>query len=105
MDENHHLGESPLGHIQLPFNFIDHFLLDFMHLACLGTMKKLLTYWLTDLRYKISHTQKTLLSERLEDFRHQICEEFPRTPRSVVYYNMWKATEYRFFFNSIVDLL
>lgn len=40
----HHTGISPFERIQLPM--VTTFPLDYMHLVCLGQMKKLLTLWL-----------------------------------------------------------
>lgn len=42
----HHTGTSPLLFIKPPIDMIASFLLDFMHLVCLGIMKKILDYWL-----------------------------------------------------------
>ena len=43
----HRNGKTPLLKIQRFIDMIHQFSLDFMHLCCLGVVKKLLEYWLT----------------------------------------------------------
>ena len=95
--EGHHNGDTPLSDVNPRIDLVSKFVIDFMHLICLGIMKKLLLYWLTDKRYKMSNFSKTLLSQRLKNLIPEIPDEFTRKPRSVTYVSMWKATELRFF--------
>jgi len=62
----HHINISPL--IEIPqLDMINHFVLDFMHLCCLGIMKKLLIdYWLGGNRStKLSQNSRCRLSQIL----------------------------------------
>ena len=43
-DEDHHLGPSLLRNMNL--GAVTQFPLDYMHLACLGAMKRLLLLWI-----------------------------------------------------------
>ena len=43
----HHTDISPLTAITPKLDMVNQFILDFMHLGCLGIMKKLLEYWTT----------------------------------------------------------
>ena len=43
-DEDHHLGQTIMK--ELPIGLITNFPLDYMHLVCLGVMKKMITLWL-----------------------------------------------------------
>lgn len=97
IDSNHHTGISPLINIRPPVNMIFQFVLDSMHLLCLGIMKKLLNYWLHSKRItKLSQSAQTLLSKRLITLQSQIPEEFQRTTRSLVDFEKFKAVEFKF---------
>lgn len=97
IDSNHHTGISPLINIRPPVNMIFQFVLDSMHLLCLGIMKKLLSYWLHSKRItKLSQSAQTLLSKRLITLQSQIPEEFQRTTRSLVDFEKFKAVEFKF---------
>ncbi|OXU19212.1 hypothetical protein TSAR_006247, partial [Trichomalopsis sarcophagae] len=41
----HHNDVSPLTLVEPQIDMVNHFVLDFMHLGCLGVTKKLLEYW------------------------------------------------------------
>lgn len=65
-DPSHHIGISPL--ILLPeINMVTMFVLDFMHLCCLGTMKKMfVNFWLKNkLAQKLTNSIKFLSSQNL----------------------------------------
>lgn len=95
----HHTGFSPLTLIRPGINMVCQFVLDFMHLCCLGIMKKLLVdCWLKgNLNTRLSYNNKLLLSQRLISLQSQIPAEFQRTTRSIFDVLKWKATEFRFF--------
>lgn len=59
-DSDHHSGQSILLRIIPPIDMIKCFTLDFMHLCCMGVMKKLLyENWLTgDLRIRLRPREK-----------------------------------------------
>lgn len=101
LEENpeHHICKTPLTTTQLPIDMISHFVLDFMHLCCLGVMKKLLVdYWIQgNSNVKLGVQGRLEISRRLLGFQSQIPIEFQRTTRSLVDILKWKATEFRFF--------
>lgn len=93
----HHSGISPLTSI-VGLNMIQHFVLDFMHLCCLGVMKKFLNYWLSGNRkFKISQNASARLSQLLLDIQSQVPQDFQRTTRSLNQIAKWKGTEFRLF--------
>lgn len=93
----HHTGISPLLSIKPPIDMITHFLLDFMHLVCLGIMKKLLEYWLYGTSImKISQNAKNQLSNLLIRLQSQIPTEFQRTTRTLSEFDRFKAVEFKF---------
>ena len=73
--------------------------LDYMHLVCLGVMRKLLIHWV---KRRTSHDLITKanveeISRRLELVRQYVPNEFSRLPRPLTELVHWKATEYRQF--------
>lgn len=96
--EHHHKETSPILEIRPRINIISSFILDFMHLCCLGIMKKLLEYWLgkhSTARFDVRKRQE--ISRRMTELHSQIPSEFQRKPRSTQFVAKWKATEFRFF--------
>lgn len=91
----HHEGTSPFS--KLTLGMITHIPLDYMHLCCLGIMKKLLISWSEVRPYKLSNQQLKIISERLVTFRFNIPKEFARKSRSLKDLRHWKATEFRLF--------
>ena len=98
-NREHHNAVSPLLAIEPAIDMVTQFLLDFMHLCCLGVMKKLLVEcWLNSkVTTQISQRSKRLLSNTLILLKSQISEEFQRTTRSLEDLSKWKATEFRLF--------
>ena len=72
-DEHHH-GNSPFT--DLPIAMINTFLVDYMHQACLGVMRRLLLLWIR---------------------KPNIPQMFARKPRRLDVIDRWKATELRQF--------
>lgn len=73
---------------QIPF--------EYMHLVCLGVVRKLLNLWLRGgLKYRISQSTANKISEALIHMRSFIPKEFARKPRSLKELDRWKATEFR----------
>lgn len=95
-DESHHHGTSPL--LGLGFGLVSRFCLDYMHLVCLGIMRKLLLMWMRGpLQYRVSAGLLQQISENLIRLRGAIPYEFARKPRSLYEVDRWKATEFRQF--------
>lgn len=87
----HHRISSPLLRIKPAINLVMLFVLDFMHLGCLGVMKKLLNdHWMKPGETKLTRENRLRISR-------QILLEFQRTTRSLGDLAKWKATEFRFF--------
>ena len=96
---NHHLmsTNSPLLELE-SCDLVTSFPLDYMHLVCLGVMRRLLWLWIHGPRStKLSQSQITIVSESLLSLQCYIPREFARKPRSLSEYKTWKATELRLF--------
>jgi len=101
-DEAHHHGLSPLS--LLPVGLVTSFVLDYMHLVCLGVCRRLVTFWLRGpIQRDISKASRLgaaavqQLSSKLVNLRHSIPAEFARKPRCLTEIDRWKATEFRQF--------
>ena len=93
----HHHGDTPLLGIFPLLNIISCFVLDFMHLCCLGVMKRMLENWFQKGRNKLSRLNRLELSRRMKEIKSQIPCEFQRKTGSVSSVGKWKATQFNFF--------
>lgn len=93
----HHNSVSPLTLVKPEIDMVNDFVLDFMHLGCLGVTKKLLEYWTGTGKSKLSKTSIMSICQRLMNLSGQIPCEFQRTTRSLGEMSKWKAVEFRFF--------
>jgi hypothetical protein len=97
----HHNGVSILE--RLDINMIECFSLDYMHLVCLGVMRKLLWTWIRGSlfvggrRIRLGWRNIILISARLLALVENISCDFARKPRSLKELARWKATELRQF--------
>ena len=101
-DEMHHNGPTPLS--KLPICLVSQFVYDYMHLVCLGVVRKLLKFWLRgpikkndSVASRLCARNVQLLSDKLVKLYKYIPSEFARKPRSVSEVDRWKATEFRQF--------
>uniref|UniRef100_A0A8D8SGN3 Transposase domain-containing protein n=1 Tax=Cacopsylla melanoneura TaxID=428564 RepID=A0A8D8SGN3_9HEMI len=95
--DDFHNAISPLAQLN-QFNFIDNIPFDYMHLVCLGIMKKLILLWhQSKLPCSLQPRKILEISQNLEIYRKFCPSEFARKPRSLDYFKIWKATEYRQF--------
>lgn len=96
--EAHHMGTSVLELIP-NVDMIKHFPLDYMHLVCLGVVKKMIVnLWLNGKPpCKLSFHQASKISESILSQIENIPKEFNRKPRSLNDAKRWKATEFRMF--------
>lgn len=94
----HHLGKSILENIP-SVNMVSSFPLEYMHLVCLGVVKKLiLNLWLFGPAvHKLTKTHVEEISDYLIQIKSCIPSDFVRKPRSLNECKRWKATEFRFF--------
>jgi hypothetical protein len=95
-DKSHHVGVSPL--LDLEIGLVSDVVLDYMHLVCLGVVKKLLVCWK---RGPLPHREGRLffesVSTKLVNLRKFIPSEFNRKTRTLLELEFWKATEFRTF--------
>ena len=93
-DPEFHVRESVLEQL-LEFDFVDDVVLDYMHVVCLGVMRKLLKHWVK--RDTVSHLidkdALARISRKLEKLGVNVPDEFCRRPRSLMELPRWKAQE------------
>ncbi|XP_067204058.1 uncharacterized protein [Linepithema humile] len=92
----HHNGDSILE--RLSIDMVLQIGLDYMHLVCLGVMKRMLQLWVRgkkDVRLVTGDVDS--VSHDLLAIKYCISSEFSRKPRSLNDVDRWKATEFRQF--------
>jgi hypothetical protein len=97
-DEEHHKGTTPLS--KLPIGLVSGFVLDYMHMVCLGIVRRVLHFWLrgpVSSSIRLQSRLVQVLSDKLMDLVHAVPREFARRPRSVSEIDRWKAVEFRQF--------
>ena len=97
---SHQLSKTVLREVT-SVNFINMFPLDYMHLVCLGCMRRLL-YFLKETikgttKGKLSANMLNQISEKLVALNGKLPSEFVRQPRTLTELDRWKATELRSF--------
>lgn len=98
IDENYHNPNITCSLLEIPhFQPVTNVPLDYMHLACLGIMRKLIYLWFTgELHYRLPHRAVEEISTSLTNqLKPSIPMEFARKPRGLDCVRQWKATEYR----------
>jgi hypothetical protein len=94
--DGHQLNISPLTRVG--FQCVKGFSLDYMHLVCLGVVKRMLTFLKQGPRdCRLSQQQIKLISTNLCTLNGEMPSEFARQPRSLALLERWKATEFRQF--------
>ena len=94
--KDHQKGLSPL--VDCGINFIRDFPLDYMHLVCLGVVKRILSFLKEGpKKCKLSSGQINEISQKLTLLNGKLPSEFSRQPRSLDEVPRWKATEFRQF--------
>lgn len=117
-NEEHHVGISPLLDIT-GIGLVSSIPLDYMHLCCLGIMKKILHCIVRGSNIpnscgpiRLSKDQIILINNRLKIISKWLCSDFVRVPHNLNDFNTFKATELRqimlytgpFLFKHIVSL-
>ena len=93
---DHQKIASPL--INYDIGLVTKFPLDYMHLICLGVVRRFLkSLTKASTEYRISHNQFNTIGARLAGYSHLMPSEFSRPPRSLKYIDRYKATEFRQF--------
>lgn len=98
IDEDHHKGTSPLA--MLPLGMVSCVPFEYMHLVCLGVMKKMLSAWVYGQYTRLSKLTArhiSIVSNKLIHLRNYCPSEFARRPRSLDACSKFKATEFRQF--------
>ncbi len=98
LDSEHHHNDivSPLQ--ELGITMVSSFVLDYMHLVCLGHVRRIVHLWTKGpLSSRLSASTINMISDHLESIRANLPQNFSRKPRSLREYRNWKATEYRQF--------
>lgn len=94
--KEHQLRRSVLTDVGI--QCIQDFSLDYMHLVCLGVVKRLLLFLKEGPRVcRLSPSQLSLISDKLQNFSGMMPSEFARQPRRLDEVKRWKATEFRQF--------
>ncbi|XP_050055728.1 uncharacterized protein LOC126549698 [Aphis gossypii] len=99
-DHDHHIGTSISILKNLPnFDIVKSFSLDYMHLICLGVVRKLIHLWIGKgpLNVRLRSSQIKEISTILLKLRPFITNDFSRKPRGLDEIHYWKATELRQF--------
>lgn len=97
-DADHHSGKSPLS--DLGIGMVSQFVLDYMHLICLGVVRRFIWLWLlgpVNMHCRLNAKRIADISDNLLRLRPYIPAEFARKPRSLCEWQRWKATEFRQF--------
>jgi len=93
-DPDHHVGVSIITNLKVgPISQIP---LDYMHMICLGVVRKLVRQWVKGkLSNRLPNRDKKLISNRLLLFRKSFPSNFQRKPRSLWEIDHYKASELR----------
>ena len=98
LDEEHHVGDVPSPLSELSIGLVTGFVLDYMHLICLGVVRRLLLLWLRGpLPTRLPANTVNVINDRLISIHQFTPCEFSRRPRSLYDIDRWKATEFRQF--------
>jgi hypothetical protein len=94
LNREHHTGYSPLCLLSL--DMVSQFPTDYMHLICLGVVKKLVFLWVKGpLKTRIGPRVINDISSSLIEIRPYTPKELARKPRAITEFERWKATEFR----------
>jgi len=98
--DEHHTSDLVSILIDLPnIDIVKSFVLDYMHLTCLGVTKKMILLWIDNgpLKVRIPSSKTKILSTSLLLLAPCLTSEFSRKPRGINEIHRWKATELRQF--------
>ena len=107
VDEFHHKpGPVPIIQ-QMNIGFVSQFCLDYMHLVCLGIMKRLLCRWKSsrkaDIKCHLSNDNREELELSISFVSKFILSDFVRKlSGGLRSFSFWKATEFRLFLFYVV---
>ncbi|CAI6373446.1 unnamed protein product [Macrosiphum euphorbiae] len=95
--DDHCREKSPL--LLIPrAKLVTQFPLDYLHLICLGTIRKMLYLWIKGpLNVRLSGVVVKNISYQLIELQKHISSDFARKPRALSELCHWKGTEFRLF--------
>lgn len=95
--DDHCREKSPL--LLIPrAKLVTQFPLDYLHLICLGTVRKMLYLWTKGpLNVRLSGVVVKNISYQLIELQKHISSDFARKPRALSELCHWKGTEFRLF--------
>jgi hypothetical protein len=95
--EDHQHSKSRLSDLEI--GLVSQVPLEYMHLICLGVMKRLIRIWVEKgpRHCRLGSVSRDELSNRLVTLAKVMPREFSRKPRSLKDFKFWKATEFRSF--------
>ena len=97
--KSHQVAPSPIRRLNI--NMINAFILDYMHMVCLGVVKGMLHYFKGHfknvLNVRLSQSSLNEITSRLLSFKGKLPSEFARQPRLLNELDRWKTTELRSF--------
>lgn len=97
IDEEYHRG-TPIALLKLNIGLVSQVPLDYMHLVCLGVVKRLIRFWVNgNHSVRLNNASIDEINKRIEKYRKNTVLEFARKPRSIRDVDHWKATEFRQF--------
>lgn len=96
-DDDYHLGTNSALEVIPKLGLVTNVPFDYLHLICLGNVKKLIHLWCCDsLKVRLQFRKIKVISDMLEkQIRPYIPFEFQRKPRGLMHYRQWKGTEFR----------
>lgn len=96
INEEYHKGPPPLE--LLPIILISVVTLDYMHVVCIGVMKRMISFWVKGKKtFRIQQEKLNSLDLSIKSLRKYFPSDFSRLPRSILDFEYWKATELRSF--------
>lgn len=96
LDQNYHLKKSSLERLNI--DLVQQFVLDYLHLVCLGVTKKLIHMWMSgDFAARLQSSDINSISEKLLSISLSQPAEFQRRIRSLKDVGNFKGTEFRTF--------
>lgn len=93
-DFSHHIATSLIE--ELKIDLVQQFSLDYLHLVCLGVMKKLLNLWKNG-EDKLPLNKIKMISDHLTTLSGTQPDDFQRKARSLNEFGNFKASEFRTF--------
>jgi len=99
-DEEHHTSSIISSLVMLPdLDIVNIFSLDYMHLVCLGVVRKLIIFWQHKgpMTVRLPSWKIRKITNSLMTLKTNITNDFPRKPRAIEDVARWKATEFRQF--------